>query len=433
MTSLRRRIACAIALLGCAQLAHAEPTALVDGNTVAAEPAALTLERAVELAQSDAPQLNAQEAALDAADARLMAAGRLPDPELLLGVDNVPIDTPDAWSLSRDFMTMRKVGVMQSVPNGRKRSADRHVAQAQRAVIRFQTRSTQLEIARETSIAWIDVMAAELLKKNLMELRPELELQSSTANASLRAARSSSIDALSAQAAVLELDDQLIEAAREVRAARAMLARWIGPDAAVLPLADAPAFDELPQTRSSLLSSLHQHASLVAYESRIALAESEIERARAEKRPDWSAELSYAKRGDVFSDMVSLQFRVGLPLLSGTRQDPLIDAKRADLAMLQAERETELRMHAEEVAGAYAAWESARDRLALFERERIPLARARTQVGLAGFSAGSTPLMDVLSSAQAELQLQRERAGLLRQLGGGWAYLRYLTAQEGAR
>ena len=391
----------------------------------------LTLERAVELARAGAPQLQAQAAALESAQALAVAAGRLPDPQLVMGIDNVPVTSDDAWSVSRDFMTMRKVGLMQDFPNAHKRTAQRAAAQAAISVVQSETLQADLEIARAAAQAWVDAYAADRLEANLNTLRPELELQAQAVNAALRSGRASSADALTAQAAIFELDDRLIEAHREQHAARSALARWIGDEARSTMLSEAPRFDTLPGARDTLLATLHQHAAIRAYEAQMALARTEIDMARAEARADWSAELSYAKRGDAFSDMVSLEFRVGLPFFSRHRQDPVISARRADLRQLESQRETELRMHSEEVANTLSSWQSAQDRMHLYERERSPLARQRTQAALASYRGGGMALTEVLSSIVAEVELQQTYSELLRELGHAWVFLRYLQPQAG--
>src|SRR5687767_8270136 len=76
----------------------------------------LTLDAAVERALQSAPRVSAGIANLDATQALTVSAGRLPDPELIVGLDNLPVTGPDAYSTTRDFMTMRKVGVMQEFP-----------------------------------------------------------------------------------------------------------------------------------------------------------------------------------------------------------------------------------------------------------------------------------------------------------------------------
>ena len=93
--------------------------------TLAAEPSsdaqALTLEAAVEQALLKAPQLAAQVASHDAAQALTDSAGRLPDPQLVVGLDNLPVTGADAYSTTQDFMTMRRIGVMQEFPAAQKR------------------------------------------------------------------------------------------------------------------------------------------------------------------------------------------------------------------------------------------------------------------------------------------------------------------------
>ena len=388
----------------------------------------LTLDAAVKAAIERAPQLQAEAAAVEAAQSAAIAAGRLPDPELMIGATNVPVEGEGAWSLERDFMTMREIGVMQSFPNRRKLGSQRERAGAAIEVAQARKQQSALEIARSTAEEWIAVYSAQVVLEKLQLLRPEVQLQADSARTALRSGKGTTVDALTATAAISEIDDEILEATRNLHSMRAELARWIGNDASRT-LAHAPAFDRLPETRETLLRSVHNHAPLLAYEAQLALARAEVDMAKAERRPDWSAQLSYAKRGDAFEDMVSLQFRVGLPLFSGSRQDPLIAARYAEARQIEAEREAELRMHAAEVESRVAAWEAARARIDLLERERLRLARQRSQAALASFTAGRLPLTSLLDAHTAEIKLQRDYAELLRDLGSAWAYLRYQTVE----
>jgi outer membrane protein TolC len=347
----------------------------------------------------------------------------------MIGAANVPIEGGEAWSLDRDFMTMREVGIAQSFPNRSKLGSQRERADAAIEFARARKQQSALEIARSTAEAWIALYSAQVVLEKLQQLRPEVQLQGESARASLRSGKGTTVDALSAEAAISEVDDEILQATRDLHATRAELSRLIGDDAART-LAHSPGFDRLPRARDALLSSIHHHAPLLAYDAQLALARAEVDLAKAEKRPDWSAQLSYAKRGDAFADMVSLQFTVGLPLFSGSRQDPLIAARYAEARQIEAEREAELRMHAAEVEARIAAWEAARARIDLLERERLPLARQLSQAALAGFTAGRLPLTSLLDAHTAEIKLQRDYAELLRDLGGAWAYLRYQAEEE---
>jgi outer membrane protein TolC len=401
------------------------PAVLLLATLAHAQPNTLTLEQAVALAIERAPQMQAKAAALESAQSQAVSAGRLPDPELVVGVENLPATGADAGSFDRDFMTMRKMGVMQAFPNGAKRSSQRQRAAAVVTLAQSQSQQTSLETARAAATAWIESYAAELVFTKLQALRPDVELQAQAARAALASGRGSTVDALAAQDAISELEGRLLDAKRETQAARAELARWIGEEAGQ-PLAEAPLLRELPAPREKLLARLNRHGPLLTFDAQRAVAQSEIDLARAEKRPDWSTELSYAKRGDAFSDMVSLQFRVGLPLFSRNRQDPMIRAKRAELSQLEAERDTALRMQAAEVTRQLAAWDAARQRIELYERERLPLARQRSQAALAGFQAGRVEFLSVLASQVREIEVQRDYAELLKALGQAWAFLNYL-------
>src|SRR5471032_1289626 len=73
----------------------------------------LGFEEALRQAEAGSPQLAAQRASADAAAALVITAGENPDPKLVFGIDNVPADGADKWNVTADFMTMRRVGVMQ--------------------------------------------------------------------------------------------------------------------------------------------------------------------------------------------------------------------------------------------------------------------------------------------------------------------------------
>src|SRR5690242_13182595 len=86
-----------------------------------ADEAPLSLLEAVKQAEAQAPNIDARQAALASAERAVTPAGQLPDPQLIVGIDNLPVTTNDAFHLNRDFMTMRKVGVMQTFTRTEKR------------------------------------------------------------------------------------------------------------------------------------------------------------------------------------------------------------------------------------------------------------------------------------------------------------------------
>ncbi|MGH8237649.1 MAG: TolC family protein, partial [Steroidobacteraceae bacterium] len=331
-----------------------------------AEQEPLALDAAVEQALQRAPQLTARAESLSAAQSIVVSAGRLPDPELIVGIDNLPVTGGDAYSTTSDFMTMRKVGVMQEFPRARKRGLQHDLAEAEASVAGAELVQARLEIAREVATAWIRRSTAQAALEQLRALEPEVELQSASARAAVSSGRSSTAEALAAEAAVAQLATRVLRMRSAARQAALELGRWIDVDA-TRPLAALPSFDQLPTPANALLASVHEHGSLLPYESRMAAARIDVGLARAQRRPDWSAELAFAKRGPEFSDMLSLQFRIGLPLSTRNRQDPLVNARHAQLRRIEAEREDELRMHTVELRKMLAEWESLGEQLKQYE------------------------------------------------------------------
>jgi outer membrane protein TolC len=389
----------------------------------------LSLEAAVERALEIAPQVGAGTANVEGMQASAISAGRLPDPQVIVGIDNLPVTGADAYSTTADFMTMRKAGLMQEFPAASKRKLEREIAGARVGVAQAQLLESQLAIARDVAQAWIRRATAERSLNDLRALQPELDLQAAAARAAVSAGRSSTADALAAEVTVSELQSRLLRMQSEVRQASFELARWIDGDA-TRPLAGIPSLDELPTPPAALLETVHEHGSLLTFQSQIEAARLDVDFAKAQRRPDWSAELAFAKRGPDFSDMVSLEFRIGLPLFTKNRQNPQITAKQAELRRLEADREAELRMHTAEINQMITQWQQLGEQLGQYERELLPLARERSRAALASYRSGRGDLRLALDAYRQEIEFVVEHAALVNERGRAWAYLRYLGREH---
>ena len=117
----------------CAVLSFAACALLFDAPARAQ--AGLTLADSLRIAVERSKKVAAQDASISAMKEMGVAAGQLPDPVLKLGIDNVPADGADRFSVARDFMTMRRIGVMQEVTRSDKRrlKAERYEREAERA------------------------------------------------------------------------------------------------------------------------------------------------------------------------------------------------------------------------------------------------------------------------------------------------------------
>lgn len=414
-----RRLALAFAVAA-PGLASAEPVS---------PPSPLSLDEALQLAVADSPRLIAQAKAAEAARAVVGPAGQLPDPKLILAVDNLPVDGADRGSLTRDFMTQRRVGFMQDFPRAAKRRLQEERAQAEAGREEAALSAASVSVRQEVAAAWLDAWFAQAEVRTLGELEPETALLQDAARAQLAGGKGGAADAIAAKAATVALQDRLSDARRNAARAEAALARWLGT-AARRPLAAPPDFMVLSLPPERLLAGIEHHPALSEFGPKEAMARAELGLAEAAKQPDWSLEVAYQQRGAAFSNMVSAAVRVDLPLWGEKRQDPLIRARRKQLEQVQAEREDARRMHAAEVQSEVAAWQSGKERVARFERELLPLARERTQTALAAYRGGRGDLNAVLAARSNEIETRLMLVKQQSELGRAWAALNFLLDAE---
>lgn len=393
---------------------------------VAAAPG-LTLADAVRRATDQAPALEAQRAAVDAAEAEASRAGALPDPMLSVGIENLPVTGADAFDPAVEDMTMKSIGLRQDFPGARKRSArvslaQRRVAEAQSSVV-----ASDLAVQREAALAWIGVWQASRDIHALEDLRAQAVVAARLARARSTAGVGSLAEALAADAAVLEMDNELEEARGNRDVAVAQLARWV-PGATSDAIAGAPAFDVLPVTRAQLLDRVDQLGPILASSARVESAAAAIDAARAEKRPDWSVMASYGQRSGDRSDMLSLEVSIALPMFASHRQDRGVLAREAEYRQALALRDDDRRALVALVDAAYARWEALKRQVALHETRLLPLARDRSAAALSGYRAGGE-LQPWLEARAAELNVNRSHAEHLGELGRAWAELAYLLPE----
>ena len=385
----------------------------------------LTLDAAVDLALARAPQIAAGQAATESANSMAVGAGRLPDPQAIFGIDNVPVTGADSFSTTRDFMTMRKVGVMQTFTPAALRRSERAVAAADILLADSQLQATRYEVARATAGAWVRYAATSESLDRLRALETDLESGARAVTAALKSGRTKVSEAFAADASVTQIKSRILQLQGELRRDESELARWTG-SGVMAPPAPIPSMDELPAQVEQLRASVHKHVTLRPLDAQVEVAEAKLELARAARRPAWSTEISYAKRGPDYSDMASLQFTVDLPLFARNRQSPVIDSRGADVRRAQAEREAELRMHQAEFEQMLVSWETTGEQLRFIDAERLPLARERTRAAVAAYRGSQGDIGAAIDSFEDEVDLLMERANLQAERGMAWSYLRYL-------
>ena len=394
----------------------------------AADP--LSLEQALRIAVSRSPQLQAQQALAIAARGQAVAAGQLPDPVLKLGIDNLPVDGPDRGSLSRDFMTMRRIGIMQDIPRAEKRQirAEKFELEAER--IQAQRQQTLASVQQGTALAWLDRYYAQAQRDLLLQQLDETRLQVQAADVAFRTGRASQADVFAARAASIVLQDRLSQIDRQSRSAGLMLARWVGSDVAERPSAGPPIWQSTPLQGAVLSEHLKRHPDLQLIRAEIDAAETDARLAQANKKADISVEASYAQRGPAFSNMLSIGVSIPLQWDQKNRQDRELGAKLALVDEARARYEDMLRKNEAEIGSLFNEWQTGKDRLARFRDELIPAARQRAEATLTAYRTGKSDLAAALLARRDEIDVRIQALNLEMETARAWAQLNFLISEH---
>ncbi len=407
--------------LGCALLAMV----LSALNTDQAKAQGLSLEAAQRLALTRSRALAAQDLGVTAAQEMAVAAKQLPDPVLRGGVDNLPVSGPDTGSLTRDFMTMRRIGVMQEITRSDKRQlrAERFERAADKS--RAEKAATTADIERDTAIAWLERYYAEQMAALVQEQAAQARLEIEATEAAYRSGRGNQADLFAAKSALAMIDDRAAEFQNKIQRAKTMLRRWVG--AAAEQALSGPADSATVRLDAGALDlQLSHHPKIDVLTRQAEIAEAEAKLAAANKRSDWSVELAFQQRGPAFSNMVSLGFSIPLQWDQKNRQGRELAAKLAMAEQARAERDDMLQSHVAETRAMLDEWQNKRQRSARYDAELLPLAQQRSTAILAAYRGGKANLLDLLAVKRSEIDLRLQAQQLQAETARLWAQTNFV-------
>ena len=390
----------------------------------------LTLDEAVRLAMVDQPLLTSRQATIESEQQQAVAAAQLPDPKLSGGLKELPVDTPEAFSVRRDNFTEFTVGVSQEFTRAEKRrlkgARQWQGADADRAALQNDERA----VRRDTSLAWLDVYEAERAYQLTQRLIDEAALQVRALEKDYTAGKASQADWLAAKVEAELVSDKAHDWLHHALRARDGLARWIG-DAARRPLADSPALPVSPIALPALIARSDHHPVIGGFDRQIDASATDVALARQAYKPDVSVELYFAYRRD-FADFVGVQFTVGLPYFTQNRQDRgLAAALKQSHAIEERKRDALRELHAQ-VNQDYVDWLHFTQRGAEFDTVIIPDAQRRVDAARSAYAAGRGGFDAVLLARRGRLDVQVQRLNLAVEAARAQVRLNYLTVPQTA-
>lgn len=386
-----------------------------------ADTAPMTLDMALQHALHRSAAHQATQSVTQASVEAAAQAGQLPDPMLKLGIDNLPVEGPDRWSLTRDFMTMRRIGIEQPWV-----SADKRAARSERAgqMVALQDAEALMHAAdtrTQTAQAWIQMRHAQRAEMFAAELARHSADDLAAVQAAHRGGKASAADVAQTQLALTRAQDNSARARQELASARLALQRWV--QMPVDRVDDAMPALNLPADRMESAQVDEHHPLLVRARRTQALAESEVAVANAERRPDWSFELAFSQRSSPYANMLSFGVTIPLTVNPAQRQDRSVAEKAAQAAAARLQYDEARRALAAELGSLQLTSASLAERAASLSRQALPLARQAVDLAVAAYRSGSGSLSAIFNARRMLVEQQLQIAELERDAALAWAQL----------
>ncbi|WP_175239276.1 MULTISPECIES: TolC family protein [Burkholderia cepacia complex] len=397
--------------------------ALLVAGAVHAQPSPVTLDAALQSATDHSASMQAAQASVRASAEAAVKAGQLPDPMLKAGIDNLPVNGGQRFTVGQDFMTMRRIGIEQEWVSGDKRRLRSALANEQVGRERAGYLAQLASVRQQTATAWLNAVYAKQALALQQALLDHMNHELEATKASYRGAKASAADVVQARAMLAQTQDQLLKARQVYQTALIALSRWTA-----VPVDDVAGTPPAPESFVSSLPPdelrLSQPALITAADD-IAVAEADTAVADSERSPNWTWEVAYQQRGGAYSNMVSVGVTIPLPLNRKNRQNRDVAEKAALATKARLMYEDTLRQVQADIRTQSATLASGRARIANLGDALLPAADQRVQLANAAYRAGTGSLADTFAARRAQLDAQLQVLDLRREVSQTWAQLEY--------
>jgi cobalt-zinc-cadmium efflux system outer membrane protein len=377
----------------------------IAGITVAAQaPSSLTLNEAIGRA------VEANRAVLAARSARAIdlaarqAAGQRPNPEVSVEAER---ETPH-WAFGST--------VPIEVSGKRQRRLD--VANATLAVTEAEAARVTADVRSDVRRAYYQVVAAVRRVDVAQELETIATRARDAAQDRFQTGAAPRLEALQAQLALSEVQNEAARAHGEISAARAELNALLAfPPEASPTLADPLEGGPLPSQQDATTQAITGNAELQVLQRQIEAERARVALARALRRPDPSVSgtLTYDAQPE-FTVGWRAGVAIALPILTTGRAD--VAVAEATLNRAIADREARVLQVTGAVSAAVARAASARQAMERYQTDILPASVQVEQMAQESYQSGQTGLPALLQTVQAAREIRQRalQAGLDYQL-----------------
>jgi cobalt-zinc-cadmium efflux system outer membrane protein len=395
--------------------------ALVASARAGAEPSAITVDKAIELALQHDHALLATRTTIEQSRADEITANLRPNPGLFADWQSLPLGRPSQGGYFDG--TQVDVGVSYTFERGDKRDRRVEAARGATAVIRSQVADAERALAFRVASRFIDVELAEstleLARTNLDSFRKAVDI----ADERLKSGGTSENDYLKIKLQLLQFETDVEQAQLARIQALADLRQLVGRDALAADFDIASAFEYRPvKVDLDALEklALEHRADLRAARQGVTAAESQHALAEANSSQDVTLSASYSRSAGLNAATIGLS----IPLAIFDRNQG--ERRKTTVAVTQAtEQAAEVTGQVKtDIADAYEALERADRVVQHYRSGYLDISQKSRDISEYAYKRGGLSLFDFLDA---------ERTYRATQLGYRQALADYLVAVEQVR
>lgn len=373
----------------------------------------VTLPDAVALALLHNPGLAAFAWEARAREARILQAGRPPNPTVSLLAEDIGASRLTGRAADPLVEPQATIQLSQVIELGGKRAARRHLATRERDLAVWDHESARIDLLTEVNRAFIDVLAAQEAVALADETTRLVEQVQQSVGARVAAGVVSPIERTRADVALAAVRVESMRTRRALEASRMRLSLLWGsatPDfrTAIGDLDAEPA--PLPPL-ADLMARIEQSPELARWAAELSQREAAVTLERSRRVPDVSLVAGYRRLTDVDSHALVVGASMPLPWFDRNRGG--VEEARSRLARAHEDRRAAQARVAATLADAYAALASAHDEVNVLRSAVLPGSQETFEALSEGYRLGRFGYLDVL---EAERTLIGARNQYLRAL-----------------
>ncbi|MFA6985818.1 MAG: TolC family protein [Arenimonas sp.] len=343
------------------------------------------------------PRLRAMQAEADAAEARILPAGALPDP--MASIELREID-PDQRFFLPGNVGSTTYQVKQRFPLWGKRELSRDVARREAESVRFDRDAAALELLAQAEQAYVRYWHGREAVTVIDRVIALLEQVQDVAGIRYAVGMAAQQDSIRAQVERTVMQREKIERLAQRRQAMAALNAVLGRRADA-PLAEPGAAPTLPVEESSLTAALQtlERGSHPAVQASVAMASAanrKVELQRRNRLPDITVGLGAMQRGDHL-DGYELMFEMEIPFQQRARRERERESRLLEDAALARSDATRRDLEGE-LGTAWARWTGAREQRQLIETTLLTQSDANFRSALASYQVGEVDFGTLLEA-----------------------------------